>query len=154
MKKDLDIKVAISIILWVIAAFLIIRGIFGPVRLKRADLSQKGGVRVGEPGPAEGTKHYIHPRKSRKSTVNVWGGSPFLPLKTEDARVMTESGSIALEGVMWDEKTPRAIINGRVMKVKDRIGANEVVEIKQDRVILNDGKNLIELNIVGLKKNE
>lgn len=154
MKKNLNIKIVISVILWAIAAFLIVKGIFGPPSLKRSGLTQKGPLRVNDSKTAERGEYYIHPRQSRRSSVNIWGRSPFLPVKTEDAKFMTESGDVELEGVMWNEKAPRAIINGRVVSVKDRVGANEVVEIKKDRVILNDGKDFIELNIVGLKKHD
>ncbi len=151
--RKFNIKIVISIILWGMAAFLIFKGLFAPSRLKAAAISQKAGVRADSSKMAACRgKLYIYPRKGARTSVNIWGKSPFLPLKTEAARVMTESGGIELEGIMWDEKTPCAIINGRVVKAKDRIGDNEVVEIKKDRVILNDGKNLIEINIATLKK--
>ena len=50
-----------------------------------------------------------------------------------------------LQGILWDEKNPSAVINGRVVSVGSKIDGNLVVEIKQDRVTLNNGFDIIEL---------
>lgn len=44
-----------------------------------------------------------------------------------------------LSGILWDEKNPSAIINGRIVGIGDKVDGNTVVSIKQDSVILNDG---------------
>ena len=48
---------------------------------------------------------------------------------------------------MWDKEKPIAIINGEIIKVGDNVGGNIVVDIKQDRVILNDGAKDFELKL-------
>ncbi|MFA5117250.1 MAG: hypothetical protein WC695_00180 [Candidatus Omnitrophota bacterium] len=48
-------------------------------------------------------------------------------------------GLTGLTGIIWDEKSPRAIIDDIVVGVGERVGEKTVVEIKKDRVILNDG---------------
>jgi hypothetical protein len=52
-----------------------------------------------------------------------------------------------LSGILWDEKDPTAIINDRIVGIGDRFGVYSVVNIKQDRVILNDGFSDFELRL-------
>ena len=52
-----------------------------------------------------------------------------------------------LTGIFWDEKNPTAIINDKIVGIGDRFGVNSVVDIKQDRVILNDGFSDFELRL-------
>jgi hypothetical protein len=46
---------------------------------------------------------------------------------------------------MWSEKNPKAMINGVVARKKDKIDSCTVVDIKRDRVFLNDGSKDFEL---------
>ncbi|MFC1674541.1 hypothetical protein ACFL1K_01410 [Candidatus Omnitrophota bacterium] len=56
----------------------------------------------------------------------------------------TDSLDLKLSGIVWDELNPQALINARIVGVGDQIGGYSVVEIQQNKVILNDGKdNLI-----------
>lgn len=54
---------------------------------------------------------------------------------------------IELEGIIWDDKNPLAMINGRVIKIGDMVSGNRVVDIKKDRVILNDGTRNFEIQL-------
>ncbi|MDP2905552.1 MAG: hypothetical protein Q8O22_04540 [Candidatus Omnitrophota bacterium] len=49
------------------------------------------------------------------------------------------SSDLKLIGIIWDKLDPWAIINGRIVKPGASIGKNKVVEIREDRVILNNG---------------
>lgn len=71
---------------------------------------------------------------------------PFVPLAG------LEEGSkfawLTLEGILWDPQSPLAIINDNIVGKGDKIEGAEVVEIKEDRVILRYGK---EQSILRLK---
>jgi hypothetical protein len=55
--------------------------------------------------------------------------------------------SLNLSGIFWDEQAPQAIINEKIVGIGDRVRGITVVEIKDDRVILNDGEKNIELKM-------
>jgi len=73
------------------------------------------------------------------------GRDPFVyrPMIT---RQETGSG-FRITGILWDENSPQAIINGKVVSIGDKVGANMVIDIKQDGVILNDGFSDFELKL-------
>ena len=41
---------------------------------------------------------------------------------------------------------PSSIINGRIVKIGDRVGPNTVIDVRKDKVILNDGPLISNLN--------
>ncbi|MFA5090843.1 MAG: hypothetical protein WC510_07485 [Candidatus Omnitrophota bacterium] len=57
------------------------------------------------------------------------------------------SYSLALTGIIWDEENPLAIINDRIVKTGDKVSLNNVVAIKQESVVLNDGTKDFELKL-------
>lgn len=83
------------------------------------------------------------PKKEESKETLGWGRCPF------SGKVYTsrQEGpvSLKLSGIIWDSKNPLAMINERVVKVGDTIAGNTVVEIKHDRVILNNGSSDFEL---------
>lgn len=110
------------------------------------------GIHTGPSGNDPSVGLRIHPRARRRSAMTAWPRSPFLPVRTEASEAALEGGDIELTGIMWDERLPCAIINGRVVKRGDKVMGCEVVEIKKESIILNEGTRLIELNIVPLKR--
>lgn len=50
-------------------------------------------------------------------------------------------------GILWSQEHPLAIINEAIVKVGDKVGVNTVMDMKQDRVILNDGVKETELRL-------
>ncbi len=62
--------------------------------------------------------------------------------------VKTNSKVLALEGIVSQGQGPRAVINGAVVNVGDKVGlGNVVVDIKDDHVILNNGAEYFELKL-------
>lgn len=57
------------------------------------------------------------------------------------------SSGICLNGILWDRSNPMAIINDSIVKIGDKVDDTFVVDIKQDRVILNDGAREFELRL-------
>lgn len=58
--------------------------------------------------------------------------------------VPVEKGEV-LSGILWSQEHPLAIINEAIVKIGDKVGASTVTDIRQDRVILNDGVKETEL---------
>lgn len=54
---------------------------------------------------------------------------------------------LCLRGIFWDETSPMAIINEYILKIGDKIKENTVVDIKQNKVILNNGNEDFELRL-------
>lgn len=52
-----------------------------------------------------------------------------------------------LNGILWDKQEPIALINGSFIKKGESIDSAIVVEIRQDRVILNDGTHSFEVKL-------
>jgi len=52
-----------------------------------------------------------------------------------------------LNGIFWDKQGPVALINDNFVKKGESIDSAIVVEIKQDRVILNDGTHTFEVKL-------
>lgn len=72
-----------------------------------------------------------------------WGRDPFILGKLTAG----EGIGLALNGIIWDATEPYAIINDEVVRRGDRIGGCKVVDIKEDRVILDNGTEQITLNV-------
>ena len=50
---------------------------------------------------------------------------------------------VKLEGITWDEKSPLAIINGKVVGIGDIVSGAEIKEIKENEVIFDaNGKDI------------
>ena len=82
-------------------------------------------------------------RPARKNNEASWGRSPFI-----FGSLSSESfAGLVLSGIFWDSVKPQAIIGGQIVSVGDVVGPNgtKVEDIRPDKVILNDGKNKVEL---------
>ncbi|MFA5100907.1 MAG: hypothetical protein WC547_08505 [Candidatus Omnitrophota bacterium] len=128
-------KVIILIVLSLAAVFSLIYGIASSSRTKyKPSLEEKTG--------AEGIQSVEGSfRHAKRSGYEYWGRTPFslAPIKAFQGLI--------LEGIVWDNDKPVAIINGSVVKIGDTIDEHIVVDIKPDRVILNDGSKEFELKL-------
>jgi hypothetical protein len=75
------------------------------------------------------------------SSALPWGENPFVENRRQRTAPSEESPQreLVLNGILWDARTPTAVINDRVVSRGDRIGPWEVVEIQKERVLLSDG---------------
>ncbi len=80
------------------------------------------------------------PSQPKKSSYADWGRDPFV-FSTETSQ------ELVLGGIVWDPGQPAAIISGEIVVKGGAVGSYVVVEIQQDRVILNDGEKDIELRL-------
>ena len=70
-------------------------------------------------------------RKQARTSHVDWGRNPFMLSESPKASI--------LEGIMWDAQDPKAIINGNIIGVGDRVGSGEVVDIQQNSVTIRNG---------------
>ena len=63
------------------------------------------------------------------------------------AKTEESPGELRITGILWDEEVPKAIINGLIVEIGEKLGANTIADIKQDRVILYDGSDYFELKL-------
>ena len=82
-------------------------------------------------------------RPSRKDGEAAWGRNPFA-----FGSVSTQSfAGLTLNGILWDNVKPQAIIGGQIVGVGDSVepGGAKVKDIRPNKVVLDDGKDKIEL---------
>ena len=105
---------------------------------------------------ASSPKAEIHPlpvqKVSKPAPNSEWGGSPF----EMDRKASTSSSSDvplvssdrpSVSGILWDPRSPSAVVNGQLVGVGDQVGNWRVMEIRKDKVILSDGVTQEELNV-------
>jgi len=131
-------KVTLVIILGIAAVFSLYYGITSTPKGKStlppeesAVYSAGGNLLPGIAVPAK--------RQARKTEFKTWGRNPFLPGGT--------AAVLDLSGILWDEEAPKAIISGNIVAVGEKVEGNTVVDIRPDRVILNNGNTTIELRL-------
>ncbi len=54
---------------------------------------------------------------------------------------------LQLNGILWDETDPKAIINGKIRGRGEAIGKYTVIDIEKNKVSLSDGLETFELKI-------
>ncbi len=86
------------------------------------------------------------PRKSRSNSSSIVR-NPFTQAKD------SEKPAINIEGIIYDPKTPLALIDGEVRRVGDQVNGMTLVEIKSDLVVLEqkDHKTRIQIK-PGIRK--
>ena len=129
-----DKKLIILIILMVAAALSLIYGITVSPKGKRGT-SVKTPVVEQHEGVEPARRIVPTKRRAKKTAFTIWGRNPFVPKQAPIA----PGAELSLDGIMWHEANPKAMINGIIVGVGDKIGPNKIVSIKKDRVLLNDG---------------
>jgi hypothetical protein len=54
---------------------------------------------------------------------------------------------LELNGILWDQEDPKAIINTKIVSLEDTIGKYTILGIEKDKVILTNGLQEFELKI-------
>lgn len=130
-----DKKVLALIILVIFAIISLIHGITAPAKRKiRTAASSKTESLL----PAKGS--FGVERRAKRTKFTSWKRSPFVP----SGMTSTE---LILNGIIWNKTRPKAMIGDAIVVKGDRIAQNTVVDIKPDRVILNDGTKDFELKL-------
>lgn len=79
--------------------------------------------------------------ESKKMDIK-WGRDPFNLKKAGKVH-----GSLVLNGIIWDEVSPYAIVNDEVVKAGDTINGKIVVEITKNSITLDDNGEYLKLSI-------
>jgi len=132
MKEKYKIQLAVVGVLIVFLIVLIIKT-FGPksngIQGKRglmALIKQEGSV-----APArEDNRFTVLEAHSRELTLKR---DPFFVQQGP-----VDSAPV-LEGILWDDQNPTAIINGVIVEIGGKVPGHTVIDIKRDSVILHDG---------------
>lgn len=99
-----------------------------------------------DPGFGEGmissSSSDVLTRVRPKTLYTEWGRDPF------DVYAVKSQKSI-LSGILWERESPQAMINDEIVGIGAKAGLYTVVDIKQDRVILNDGAKDFEVMLGG-----
>ena len=135
-------KLIILAVLGVLAIFSLFYGIFTPSKTRRPPQVRESDIQ-SERKVSMTEKPILAQRVTKRTNYTSWGRNPFTLQKTSSKAFK----DLILDGIMWDKEKPLAIINGEIVKIGDNISANLVVDIKQDRVILNDGTKDFELKL-------
>ena len=140
MKKR---RMEIILILFLIAIFvlLISRAVLMFNRAHRAKPKAPVGLLGREVGNQPDTFNKIQQDEKLE-----WSRDPFSGKIYVDKNGTSEI-DLSLSGILWDEKTPRALIGNEIVKQGSMIGKYMVVRIDKNRVILNDGTKDMELTI-------
>ena len=74
-----------------------------------------------------------------------WARDPFSPQQTVSSVV--KAVNMTLKGILWDDVTPKAIVNDKTLIEGDTLYGYTVVAIKPRSVILKTGEKNIELSV-------
>ncbi|UCD54789.1 MAG: hypothetical protein JSV93_04510 [Candidatus Omnitrophota bacterium] len=144
-------KLIVLIVLVIGALFSLI---YGSSKGKRKTPSGQAAIQHGE--RARPTKKGVPAlRHAIKTDFVTWARNPFVlktipvvaPAPVAQPAPLPSSAKLALDGIMWDEKNPKAMVNGRLMGIGDKIGEYEVIDIKKNKVTLNNGVEDIVLRL-------
>lgn len=136
-----DKKVVILIVLSIFAVISLVYGIVASPKARVKNV-QAGAQKNLQQVPASEDLSSLR-RRAKRSKFTSWKRNPFTLQKAPS----TAFNGLVLGGIMFDKEKPLALINNDVVKIGDNIGGNIIVDIKQDRVILNNGTSNFELKI-------
>jgi len=132
-----DKKVLALIILTIFAIISLIYGIRASAK-RRPSSSALPSAETVSLLPAKGSSGVE--RRAKRTKFTSWKRSPFV-------HATTASPELVLSGIIWHKDKPKAMIGDAILMKGDRIAGNTVVDIKPDRVILNDGIKDFEIKI-------
>ena len=134
-------KVTILIVLSVFAVISIVRGIVTPPKYRRSMAPQAAAGLQQASGAQATMNHAVMKRHAKRTKFKSWKRNPFGPASSG-----TSTG-LVLNGIIWSKDRPKAMIGDSIVAKGDVVNDNKVVDIKPDRVILNDGVNNFELKM-------
>ena len=74
-----------------------------------------------------------------------WARDPFVPKAAVGS--LTKAVNLTLNGILWDERDPKAIVNEKTLLKGDTIYGYTVVQIKPRSVVMRTGEKNIELSV-------
>lgn len=135
-------KLITLVVLGVVAIFSLFYGAVTSSKVRRPSQVREPG-REPERKASLIEKPILAQRAAKRTNYTSWSRNPFVLQKTSSKSFK----GLTLDGIMWDKGKSMAIINGEIVRIGDNVNENLVVDIKQDRVILNDGIKEFELKL-------
>lgn len=151
-------EIFIILILLPILIILVLMNFSSPLSKHRSSppVSSDSAKMAFQASPSP-TQIQQHPQKTpsrfAKYEEKAWGRNPFRKdyVPSPPARPAPQQQRaipvIHLQGIVWDEVFPYAVIDGEIRGVGDKIGYFEVIEITEDRVTLSDGERVLDLQL-------
>ena len=138
-----DKKTTILIVLSIGAVISLIYGITAPPpgRARRRASATAGQTAPGKDASSARKAALPTVRLSKETAYKGWKRNPFVPTGSSGFSELT------LGGIMWQERNPRAVINGSLVGEGDAIDDYKVVEIERDHVKLKSVSGEITLNL-------
>ena len=133
LKTVWPILIIILVLIWA-------RALKGTGSRRPSEQSKDTSVVALPGGTGIGPAAFDASSQPKKSSYEDWGKNPFVFSSGV-------SQNFILEGILWDINKPAAIISGEIVGKGDPVGSYVVVDVQQDRVILNDGEKDIELRL-------
>ena len=134
MDRDKQNAILLGGVVLIVAAIWV-RGLTVPVGRRQAP--------SGIVTPAAGSRPIGAPVARGRTTFSGWGRNPFTL-----AGELTEGvRGLVLEGIVWDEERPLAVINDRVVGVGDTLRQGRIVTITQTEVFLEDNAETFSLRL-------
>ncbi|MDD5070830.1 MAG: hypothetical protein PHV17_08895 [Candidatus Omnitrophica bacterium] len=87
----------------------------------------------------------VSPKKFESFLDNLKVKRDPFSYQPQKSSMADNKSEIILNGIIWDEENPKAIINNFIFGVGDRIGAVVIKEIKKDRIIVNQQNKVSEI---------
>ena len=134
-------KIIILIVLGILAVASLVNGFTANPKSRQKDTPSQAMSYAGRPVP----ENIVYAKRvAKRTTFDSWGRDPFSIRSSVSGR--TSSG-FNLGGIIWLAEGWKAIVDDAIIKIGDTIGGKKVVDIKKDKVILNDGTKNSELKL-------
>lgn len=143
MNKQQKLKIALPMLV-VIMAFVWGPVIIGSGSKRKADKGNSAGNSQGMQ-QASGNSidltalSRVGRRQKTRTSYADWGRNPFVLKQVIKA--------LAVEGILWDENDPKAIINGNIVGIGDQVGSSIIIDIKPSSVTIKGDMGETILNL-------
>ncbi|MEI8350174.1 MAG: hypothetical protein WCI77_08480 [Candidatus Omnitrophota bacterium] len=143
------IKIGVVILLVIILIFAVVNAIKAGKKQKNfiaqsSSAAVLPSVQNDSAGGGMGGGSLYHRLENESDRLKL-GRDPFT--RSQIANTAKEDSSINLSGIIWDTKNPKAVINGEILSVGEKVKGNLIVEIRPDKVILSDGERQFEVSM-------
>ena len=138
-------KKILLISLGAVAALIFLRGMMALSAAKHKSSESTNHSSAEDPSKSVASSE-ISMRLPRQREGVAYGRNPFTHVEVSTPMAPSANAYI-LNGIMWDNRSPQAIINNQIVGRGGRIGRDTVVDILPNKVILNDGERDLVLEV-------
>lgn len=151
-KKD-KIQLAVTGVLVVILAVILVLGMGKKGKKnKRRSSSSRAGVSAStakpkspKASPSVKLSPFRQLQEEARTMPLVRDPFTLKPIEKEEGEEDAKEVKFYLIGIAWDPVQPKAIINNKIVQIGSQLGLYTVMEILEEKVILSDGAEKLEL---------